>query len=78
MWGVQWGISMELDQIRLSVTVGIRKGRTGSVRTCTKRKIYLSASLHLCSTEDAEFLASLRLEHRGWTEMSLPSIRVDV
>lgn len=39
----------------------------------------MEASLHLCNTEDVEFLESLRrLEHRGWTEMSLAPIRMDV
>lgn len=38
---VQWVISLELDQIRLGVAGSIRKGRTGSMRTCVKHKIYL-------------------------------------
>lgn len=37
----QWVTSLELDQIRLGVAGSIRKGRTGSMRTCGKHKIYL-------------------------------------
>lgn len=72
---------------------GIRSNQVQRGRQCQKRQGWIceglhkmqnipgcmESSLHLCNTEDVEFLVSLRRsEHRGGTELSPSPIRVYV